>query len=388
MNGGLQIAVDLEQGEIRFGSEQVRLLPVAGDVFCLNDARGPLVRALKFHERSALLSDAADKDVATLIADAALVSAGVATDEVRVAASLALAGGGEEAPSFPDCAEFVVQRFGWDEVRVGETMALLVDRLCGSMVQQDASGWKQIVFQKTDADLGSLISQMATNLAQRAVPQHTQPASETSERKKPQPASHQPSRSIERSGFGTPSASTSARESFKPAASVVPIKRAPFRVLALNTDRTKQAKGITPPTTIHKSDPVEFSVPEKDLFVTSPPQRRSMSMSMSTTTTMPETPLTTDFPAIPKPQTSRVNFSLAQAATMIEPFELHRPVASFPAWQPFTPSTPNAQPSSEPVRLSSSGFNAAETAPHATNDWLAELAQLLEAECDMRGIDP
>ena len=106
MNGALQIAVDLERGEIRLGSERVRLLSVAGDVFCLNDARGPLVRALKFEERSVLLANAGDRDVASLVADAALISSGVASDEVRIAASLALAGGGEQAPAFPECMRF------------------------------------------------------------------------------------------------------------------------------------------------------------------------------------------------------------------------------------------------------------------------------------------
>src|SRR6185503_6697929 len=131
MNHALQIAVDLEQGEIRLGTESVRLLPVAGDVFCLNDARGPLVRALKFEERARLVSDAGDRDVASLVADASLISAGVSPDEIRIAASLALAGGGEEAPGFPECVQFVEQRYGWDEKRIGESMALVIDRLCG-----------------------------------------------------------------------------------------------------------------------------------------------------------------------------------------------------------------------------------------------------------------
>src|SRR5690349_6138957 len=168
MNRALQIAVDLEQGEIRLGTESVRLLPVAGDVFCLNDARGPLVRALKFEERARLLSNVSDRDVASLVADAALVSCGVCSDEVRIAASLALAGGGEEAPAFSECVQFVEQRYGWDEKRIAESIGLVIDRLCGQMAQQDTNGWKQIVFEKSDADLGALVSRMASNLSQRA----------------------------------------------------------------------------------------------------------------------------------------------------------------------------------------------------------------------------
>lgn len=232
MNHALQIAVDLEQSEIRLGTESVRLLPVAGDVFCLNDVRGPLVRALKFEERARLVSDAGDRDVASLVADASLVSAGVSPDEIRIAASLALAGGGEEAPGFPECVQFVEQRYGWDEKRIGESMALVIDRLCGQMVQQDSNGWKQIVFQKSEADLGALISQMATNLSQRAgtVSESKNNSESSTNKQKIQPTSHQPSRSTNGDSFESQFSSSSSHGLLQSVSSVSPVKRSPFRL--------------------------------------------------------------------------------------------------------------------------------------------------------------
>ena len=391
MNAALQIAVDLEQGEIRLGSERVRLLPVAGDVFCLNDTRGPFVRALKFEERSLLLSDAADRDVASLIADAALVSAGVASDEVRVAASLALAGGGEEAPPFPDCAEFVEQQYGWDESRVGETMAIVIDRLCGAMVQQDANGWKQIVLQKNDGDLGTLISQMASNLSQRAVTQNREadPVN-TDTQKSPSPASRQPSHSVNKSALDPEKPASPAHSALKPASAVVAVNRVQARVLALNTKRATEERPTVsdaPAAVSAKFDEVILDEVVGDRFVAprSKPGRGVLSASV------PATTQSTDFPSIVKLPTNHVNFSLSQtsvSAEKSEPSAVQPPVAGFPSWQPFATPTSKPRPSHEQVHTSSLGFGASASEAPSTHDYLAELAQLLEIECDLRGIDP
>lgn len=354
MNAALQIGVDLEQSEIRLGTERVRLLPVAGDVFCLHDARGPLVRVLKFEERARLLNDAGERDVASLVADAALVSPGVSSDEIRIAASLALAGGGEKAPAFPDCAEFVEQRYGWDEKRVAETMALVIDRLCSQMVQQDASGWKQIVFQKTDADLGALISQMASNLSQRAV--------NSDRRVDAEPETIQ----TKSSTFDSRSSSPSSHGLVQSSSSVLPVKRAPFRVRAVNTPA------------------IAFSASNEPLAAPA----KSQSVPLSTTIAPPS--LKADLAALPKPPSNRVNFSLSQAAAASAKIEqpAPQPVATFPAWQPFQTSVPETRPSSETARTNSRAFAIAAPETQSSQDWLAEVAQLLEAECDMRGIDP
>ena len=392
MNAALQIAVDLEQFEIRLGTERVRLLPVAGDVFCLNDARGPLVRALKFEERGRLLTDAGERDVASLVADAALVSSGVAADEVRIAASLALAGGGEKAPAFPECAQFVEQRYGWDEKRVAETMALVIDRLCSQMVQQDSTGWKQIVFQKSGADLGALILQMASNLSERAVASDRviNAEAETTQTKKSPLTSHQQPRSTNSAGFDAQVASPASHGSIQSASSVLPVKRAPFRVLAVNADRATQfaASAIALPCTAPDSEPensaIVFSEPNE--LLTAPTKPQSVPLS----TTIARASLKAGFGPTLKPQTHRVNFSLSQAAAAPAKIEqpMPQPVANFPSWQPFATSVSKKSSSSEPVRMNSGNFEATQTTHQFANDWLEEVAQLLEAECDMRGIDP
>jgi hypothetical protein len=392
MNSALQIAVDLEQGEIRLGTERVRLLPVAGDVFCLNDARGPLVRALKFEERARLLSDAGDRDVASLVADAALVSPGVASDVVRIAASLALAGGGEEAPAFFECAQFVEQQYGWDEKRVAESMALVIDRLCSRMVQQDGNGWKQIVLQKSDADLGSLISQMAANLSQRAVASDGRVSAEpqTAQRKNSPSTSHQQFCSTNSSGFDSQTPSPSSRGSVQSVSSalpaVLPVRRAPFRVLAVNTDQATHTQpgdvvaSAAPDSTA--PDVSTLSFPKLDQVAT--PQIKFRAAAMSTSA--PTITQNTDSPPILKPQTNHADFSLSQPAAART--ELLSGPATFPTWQPFTTSVPETRPSSEPARISSRAFAVAVPESRSSQDWLAEVAQLLEAECDMRGIDP
>jgi hypothetical protein len=404
MNGALQIAVDLELGEIRLGSERVRLLPVVRDIFCLNDARGPLVRALRFDERSTLLADASDQDVAARIAETALVSSGDAPDAVRVAASLALAGGGENAPSFPACVQFVEQRYGWDAQRVGETMALVIDKMCAEVGQMESNGWKQIVFQSSEADLGALISQMVTNLSQRAAVASdlkVNAETETTDRKQIQSPSPQPTPSVNNYHFEPSRQSSASHGSMQSVSSVSDGKRVAARVLALNKDlRGPEPEPVVPPT-----------VPAKQKQVAGQHERRPVPMPATTPTTLPET----EFAPIVKPRPSHVSSSLTQAAApaRIEPSPVLTPAASFPAWQPFASPSSNTQPApatlettrpasypwsepgrvtthttSEPVRLNSRGYGVAVTEPQSAQDWLAELAQLLEAECDMRGIDP
>lgn len=360
MNGAVQIAVDLEQGEVRLGSERVRLVPVAGDVFCLNDERGPLVRALKFEERSLLLADAAGEDVASRIVDAAFVSTGDGREDVRIAASLALAGGGENAPSFPECASFVAQQHGWDAQRVSETMALVVDRLCANIVPEETNGWKQIVFQP---DLETLISQMVTNLSRRAVVVASEADVEAEE--------------LNKTPRRWPSVKPFKHTSVEFSSSLLPVNRVAARVLALNADvqRSNEAPGI--PTTVLQA---------QDQHVM--PGFRPQPVPMLSTT--PTTPQKTGFATTPKPQMNPTNFSLSEGAApaRFEASTLAPPVASFPTWQPFASSSAKPQVSPDPVHTSSRGFGVGAAEPQPAHDWLTELAQLLEDECDMRGIDP
>ena len=377
MNGTLQIAVDLEEGEVRLGSERVRLLPGRGDAFYLINRRGPMVRALRFEERSVLLNtNAANGDVAALIADAAFVSSGECVDPVRVAVSLALAGGGEEAPSFSECARLVEESAGWNPEQVSGTMALVIDRLCGSMKQQDSqNGWERIVFQEDEADLETLISRMAANLAQRAVPSapvaQSEAESQTTTKQvrriqnkltttKPQrdwPATHpaQPSGSPNQPlSFNQQTSEPNRPPVFKSVSSVSSVvversvKRIPARVLAPISVNTTQTNSI-----------VAFSRPAAHVESTD---------------------------AATVAQTNESNLSVTQTAPVV--FE--QPLLTSPksiGWQQFKPSSSKSQPPQPPTQ-SETRFSSPTTESPSFNDWLSELATLLEAECDMRGIDP
>ncbi|HEX6047174.1 MAG TPA: hypothetical protein VFZ22_21980 [Pyrinomonadaceae bacterium] len=374
MNGTLQIAVDLEEGEVRLGSERVRLLPGRGDAFYLINRRGPMVRALRFEERSLLLNtNAANGDVAALIADAAFVSSGVCVDQVRVAVSLALAGGGEEAPSFSECARLVEESAGWNPEQVSGTMALVIDRLCGSM-KTSQNGWERIVFQEDEADLETLISRMAANLAQRAVPsapvaqseaeaqtttkqiKRTQNKLTTTKPQRDWPATHQTSstsvnRSVQFERENTEPLRPPVFKSVSSVSSVVPersVKRIPARVLAPISVNTNQTNPI-----------VAFSR-------TAPHVEPTEEVAVA--------------------QSNQSNFSITQTAPVV--FE--QPLLTSPksiGWQQFKPPSSKSQPTQLPAQTETRFSSSTNESP-SFDDWLSELATLLEAECDMRGIDP
>jgi hypothetical protein len=378
MNGTLQIAVDLEEGEVRLGSERVRLLPGRGDAFYLINRRGPMVRALRFEERSLLLNtNAANGDVAALIAGAAFVSSGECVDQVRVAVSLALAGGGEEAPSFTECARLVEESAGWNPEQVSGTMALVIDRLCGSMKQQESqNGWERIVFQEDEADLETLISRMAANLAQRAVP--SAPVAKTEAEtiaaaKQKAPVANTPAQTNHHEDWAVSGKSKLNPNSFSrqlshrsvsSVSSVLPnnrdVKRIPARVLARSSLNTNQTNVIlATPTPDHIKTAIE-----------SPASAQLNQANVSLTQT----------------RSNPADISLTPTA----PIVFEQPLMTSPAlagWQSFKASsvkTAATQTAAQTeTRFSSSGETSA-----SFDDWLSELATLLEAECDMRGIDP
>jgi hypothetical protein len=365
MNGTLQIAVDLEEGKVQLGSERVRLLPGRGNAFYLNSRRGPMVRALRFEERSLLLTtntaNTSNGDVASLIADAAFVSSGECDDEVRVAVSLALAGGGEEAPSFSECARMVEQHAGWNPERVSGTMALVIDRLCGNV---ESNGWERIVFEEGEPDLETLISRMAANLSERAIATapvsktdsqaiSTSKQTKTSNQDSPAQKKHVADWSLPQQSNPQPNKplhQTSTR-SVSSALSVLPtdreVKRIPARVLALK-----------PPTNTDLDDPIAKVSRHSELIVD-----------------LPE--------ALARRNQATV------ALTQTAPTVFEQPLFTSPSvttWQPLNPST--RTPKTELPREQTAVRFTPTTESPSFNDWLSELAMLLEAECDMRGIDP
>lgn len=397
MNGTLQIAVDLEEREVRLGSERVSLLPAGGDAFYLGNRRGPMVRALRFEERSLLLNtNSSNSDVATLIADAALVSSGQCVDEVRVAVSLALAGGGEEAPSFSECARLVEQSAGWNPEQVNGTMALVIDRLCGAMAQQESqNGWERIVFQEEEADLETLISRMAANLAQRAVPSAPVAKAEAEE-----PATQKQRERVQNELTQTNyqrdwPVSHQAQSSTSVNRPDYPIhfdrqlaKRGDIVLAEAQTSEPHRQPSLKSASSAPSVLPTDHSARRTRARVLAPTSvnanRENSIITCSRPTAQPEP---TEGATVAR--TTRSNLSITQTAPVV--FE--QPLLTSPRstdWQTFKPSVLNLQtaPSQPTPPAQTERRISTATESPSFNDWLSELALLLEVECDMRGIDP
>jgi hypothetical protein len=379
MNGTLQIAVDLEEGVVQLGSERVRLLPGRGDAFYLNNRRGPMVRALRFEERSLLLTantaNASNGDVASLIADAAFVSSGECDEVVRVAVSLALAGGGEEAPSFSECARLVEEHAGWNPERVSGTLALVIDRLCGKV---ESNGWERIVFEEDEPDLETLISRMAANLSERAVasaPSGAKTEADEITTTKPAKPVEDPPAARPKHVEAWPGFQFEP-QSNKPL-SPTPGRSVPSVSSGLPVDRVKR-------------------IPARVLALT-PLRNRAHDNPVNTAPRKPASTL--DLPE--RARTNQAGISLTQTASAV----LEQPIFASPSvagWQPFNSTktktliAQNGVPYSEaleytvnltPPEQTATRFSPTAESP-SFNDWLSELAMLLEAECDLRGIDP
>jgi hypothetical protein len=130
----------------------------------------------------------------------------------------------------------------------------------------------------------------------------------------------------------------------------------------------------------------EFTSPKPNQVLRAQPMLRPTPTSV----TIPAASQRVDFPITANAQTNHPNFSSLQSAVLARTESLTGlpPVATFPSWQPFTTSSSDTKPSSEPARTNSRAFGVAAREPQSPQDWLAEVAQLLEAECDMRGLDP
>lgn len=429
MNGALQVTVDLDAGEVRLGPLRVLLLtpvsdrpsPSPAEVFHLNDLRGPLVRALFFEERSLLVANAPYSDIARRIAEAALVAPGYAPkherDAIRIAVSLALAGGAEEAPSFSDCCVLAAQQEGWDGHRVSESPALLVDRVCGKLRRHfPADGWKRVIFQEPEADLETLVSLMVANLSRRAEsvtgdepePETTfspDEAENTNIRFQSRPSSSvegdfdsvEPrAAAIAVEPHGVPrsqsfsSVSVADRRSTElsaPSAAAWPISiaetvtasvspapararqasrgpatsRVSARVLAPNHDSSPRTQATTLPPTASISSRTEKS---RIAYSTSDHVQP---------TTMPTGPAAA--------KQASLTFSPVASAAPEPSAAAFQSVAFNPRERSFPPllretEAPRAAFQTE-IRAESPSFSG----------WLAELAALLEAECDLRGID-
>ena len=167
MTSEATVTVDLARGEITLGAELVRLERLDGGLRFRLAERG--VCAVSFAERSRLVAEAlaADDPVTALIGalrDAAAEGDGGALPE---AVALALAGGGEDAPAFEECAVEAARRCGWNWAQVSEAPAIEVDRMAARTREEPAAGWKRFVFGPRGGEVEALSREMAERLLAR-----------------------------------------------------------------------------------------------------------------------------------------------------------------------------------------------------------------------------
>jgi hypothetical protein len=181
------VRIDPSAGAATIGPATVRVWPAGpGGELRVGALRGPVVRPLAFGERTRTVVMAAALDdpvravaaavlaaAATGPADEAWATAGpVASGEdgrVVEALAMALAGAGDDGPSFTDALLALVAA-GWDPRVVAATEAAEVDRVAVRLgAGADEPAWQRLVFGATDADVGAVHRELAEDLIQRGM---------------------------------------------------------------------------------------------------------------------------------------------------------------------------------------------------------------------------
>lgn len=410
MNVAIYISVDLDAGEVRLGGRRVRLHPAPQpDAFFLGHPRGPVTRLLGFEERTMLLLDAEPGEIGRRIAEAALVSPGEMPERLRVAVSLALAGGAEDAPAFNECALFALRQEGWDWQRLREAPALVVDRLVSrkpSTAKED--GWNRIVFAEPTPDLEELVSGMVESLEARLA-ESSSVAGEDVLSEPPRDAS---SRRPAFSARLMPTVDAAGATSAAPlSARVTKIDQEPHGKPVPGDAATVAARTIDEHGTAASSRSRDGESVERGRSPSS-----ASAPSPWPAIAEPSVPAeSAEFPATGKSAETARRAS-GRAAFRVVPTRSSPTFESLPAredWpevgplvaSPLAGSQPiqslaESMPGQTSVRLPSPAVSeiverapalsvAPAPAPQPSfQDWLEELALELEAECDLRGIDP
>ena len=173
------VTVDLATGVITLGSTQVTL-ERHGEQYIAPG--GLLVRALTFGERSSVVAGALmdPEPNRALLAKLRHFSNVLPDTESRIADALvlALAGGGETAPPFAECARTACRNANLDWNSVHQSAAVLVDQLAGPTDSPCADdGWTRFEFREVSESSPSLedcCRQMLEKLLERGTPQEAE----------------------------------------------------------------------------------------------------------------------------------------------------------------------------------------------------------------------
>jgi hypothetical protein len=365
------IEVDLAGSEVVLGTVRVLLDP-AGSAFRLPG--GATVRLSTFGERSWAAREAlAGADLVETLRTFAMQGE---PDPLGDAVMLALAGGGEEAPSFEICAVEAARIHGWSWKALNEAAAIEVDRAV-AVPRED--GWKRFVFGTEEID--ELVKEMIERLLERAVgeSEHRAPSERPKQRRHAAwPNQVTPKYDATRlqvpvyqaAEFDTDAAVNDLRRAFTRFERVQPSAALPVRAI----DGGLAANLATPPLTNRAG-------------ATSVAQALSLKTHSDRLEPSAARPAPVQPELKPKPAGTRTAVSRKNGRALGE-------------WRLESPDQPEAlrhileTADSIPVaHAEHRNSSAAVTpppraeAPTPPTDWLEEIARRLAAECDLRGLD-
>lgn len=176
MQALLPVTVDLASGVVTLGSTRVQLERHGNSYVAPG---GWPVRTLTFQERSRVIAGALidPEPISALLAKLRTLAnvPSDSKDEMADALLLALAGGGQQAPAFSECARAACRKSSMDWKSVQESPALLVDQIASATVSPRLNDeWIRFEFQEpasTPVFIGDCCRQMLQQLLARGTPQ-------------------------------------------------------------------------------------------------------------------------------------------------------------------------------------------------------------------------
>jgi hypothetical protein len=398
------VSVDLARGEVVLGALRVCLERV-DQSHRFRIAGRAVVRTVTFEERRFAVHNArvGQNPARDLVANLRALAMDGESDIVADGVLLALAGGGEVAPAYEECAVTAAQALGWGWAAVNEAPAIEVDRvLAATSSHQEADGWTRFVFADGPSrDLEQTCSDMIERLLDRGSAVVEEPSSFSGT------LSPSPSEPPDVERRQASPAESEARPAGLPVAANAGAPAAPERREAAQKARAGAFGRTLSP------EPVQRSAPE-DAPPPVPPQKRQAEIQAGAAATRARVRFgLPDSEA--KAERNRISARVQQAgARRVSSPALSQQAASGPGSShvPGNPEPFGFRPPAAPARAADwpprgnppslaaplhswslqdlqagAGAAPALAVSNEQPDWLFEIAQALADECDIRGID-
>jgi hypothetical protein len=189
VTSSLDARIEVARGEMVIGDTVVPMRPHgAGGEWRVGGSAGPVLRPLRYGERTRLCALAAmsrepHASLGAAVAGAATVADGELGDLPRQVAALLMCGAREPGASFSETTLRVARAAGWDPAQITETDATEIDRLAVALgATARESGWHRLVLDSADADVtiaivrDQLADRLLSRVDDRAVINAEQPA--------------------------------------------------------------------------------------------------------------------------------------------------------------------------------------------------------------------